>query len=205
MHILYAQVAPNWRTSYRLQPSGLVGIVKLGSSKEPLSRVNDIQWAEICPVDMNLGRDRDHEMRSKGKMAFRLLSRGDCPSFAVDVDAPIDMRTPVAIIDLRVFVPEVVSVLATFAQVSIFYTSTWLLVVFVCYISLPHFYYTRMHMYLPFTLLCLHCICTDAICTNLSITNIYTPLHHLYRSRSSSICSRSPSSSASSVSPQASP
>ena len=161
-------MAPNWRTSYRLQPSGLVGIIKLGSSKEPLSRANDIQWAEICPVDMNLGRDRDHEMRSRGKMAFRLLSRGDCPSFAVDVDAPIDMRTPVAIIDLRVFVPEVVSVLATFAQVSIYYI--YALVIFKYTISLHHLYYTCM--YLPFTLVYLHCICTCVMCISLSITPI---------------------------------
>lgn len=44
-----------------------------------------------------------------------MLGRGDCAALPSEVDAPLDIGCRVAIIDLRVFVPEVVSVLATMA------------------------------------------------------------------------------------------
>lgn len=49
------------------------------------------------------------------KIALRLLGRGDCAAMHSEMDAPLDVGCRVAIIDLRVFVPEVVSVLATMA------------------------------------------------------------------------------------------
>lgn len=44
---------------------------------------------------------------------MRLLTRGDIPALSAEVESPLDTKSAIAIIDLRVFVPEVVSVLAT--------------------------------------------------------------------------------------------
>ena len=108
------KIAPNWKNTYRLQPSQLVGIIKLGSSNEPLKKSYDIYWGEIVPVDpKNLSLD--WQARANGKVAFRLLSRNDISVLSTD-DTVLDLGTCIAIIDLRVFVPEVISVLATFAQ-----------------------------------------------------------------------------------------
>jgi hypothetical protein len=49
-------------------------------------------------------------------IAVRLLGKGDCPALSSESDLPLDTGCRVAIIDLRVFVPEVVSVLSTFSQ-----------------------------------------------------------------------------------------
>lgn len=112
------RIEPNWRTSYRLKSSGLVAIMKLGASNVALDKDAPIQWAEIVPVDIRKGYDGDFEFRQQQKIALRLLGRADCPSFPSHADSPIDLGTRVAIIDLRVFVPEVVSVLSIFARES---------------------------------------------------------------------------------------
>jgi hypothetical protein len=44
---------------------------------------------------------------------LRILTRGDIPALSAEVESPLDIKSAVAIIDLRVFVPEVVSVLST--------------------------------------------------------------------------------------------
>ena len=49
-------------------------------------------------------------------MAIRLLTRADCTGMPDISEAHIDVSTSVAIIDLRVFVPEVISVLNTLAR-----------------------------------------------------------------------------------------
>ena len=49
-------------------------------------------------------------------MAIRLLGRQDCSAFPPSADMPLDLGSRIAIIDLRVFVPEVVSVLSTFSK-----------------------------------------------------------------------------------------
>jgi hypothetical protein len=95
----------------------LVGIVTLSSSKEPIKSESRIQWAEVVPVEAN-HRERDWESRARGKLAFRLLSRMDCPSLCEDLKNTINIGTPVAIIDLRVFTPEVIPVLGAFAHPS---------------------------------------------------------------------------------------
>eukprot|EP01034_Spumella_vulgaris_P022513 gene22513-28642_t len=108
-------IAPNWRTSYRLQSSVLVAVVKLSVSGEPLQRAHSLQWAEI--VNYNLGPDQhEDQTRAQGRIAVRILSRGDCSALRSEADSPLEPGTRVALIDLRVFVPEVISVLATFAN-----------------------------------------------------------------------------------------
>ena len=110
------RIAPNWRSTYRLNASALVAVVRLGVSQEPLRRAMPLQWAEIVPYDAQGGPADDWQARARGNIALRLLNRGDCSAMPVDADTSLDPGTRVAIIDLRVFVPEVVSVLGTFAQ-----------------------------------------------------------------------------------------
>lgn len=49
-------------------------------------------------------------------LSLRLLGKADCPALPSESDVPLEIGSRVAIIDLRVFVPEVVSVLSTIAQ-----------------------------------------------------------------------------------------
>eukprot|EP01041_Mallomonas_annulata_P002547 gene2547-4973_t len=109
------RIAPNWRTSYRLQVSALVAVVRLGASRERLKRESAIQWAEVVAVNP-LDSRGEADQRGRGKIALRLLGRGDCSALGVEADSPLDVGSCIAIIDLRVFVPEVISVLATFAN-----------------------------------------------------------------------------------------
>lgn len=49
-------------------------------------------------------------------LTLRLLGKADCPALPSESDLPLEIGSRVAIIDLRVFVPEVVSVLSTLAR-----------------------------------------------------------------------------------------
>jgi hypothetical protein len=109
-------IAPNWRTSYRLKASGLVAVVRLMMSGDALLPDHVIQWAEIVPYRNGDSPDDDWQHRARGDMALRLIGRSDCPSFPSNADQPLQVHGNIAIIDLRVFVPEVVSVLSTFAR-----------------------------------------------------------------------------------------
>jgi hypothetical protein len=111
------KIAPNWQTSYRLQVSCLVGIIKLTVSRERLTREMPITWCEIIPIDHR--ESNDSRARALGRVAVRPLSRTDCPILTtMEGETTLDVGTRVAIIDLRAFVPEVVSILSTFAQPS---------------------------------------------------------------------------------------
>jgi hypothetical protein len=111
------RIPPNWNTSYRLKSSNLIAVVPLGFSKENLTSRHRIQWAEVITFETNSKTfSNEGQRRNKGQISIRLLTRGDCSSFASDVETPLSIGTQVALIDLRVFVPEVVSVLATFAN-----------------------------------------------------------------------------------------
>jgi hypothetical protein len=107
---------PNWHTSYRLQCAGLVGLVPLRAQGMELQRTDAVYWGEIVPsFRAQPGQfTSESQFRQQGRVAVRLLSRGDLPTMEHDPD--IALQTPVALIDLRVFVPEVICVLATFAR-----------------------------------------------------------------------------------------
>jgi hypothetical protein len=109
------RVDPNWHTSYRLQTSVLVAVVRLGMAGEHLCVEQAIQWAEIVPMDPR-NQHLESQARTDGRMALRLLSRADCSVLDPDADSPFEPGTHLAVIDLRVFVPEVVSVLNTFSN-----------------------------------------------------------------------------------------
>lgn len=79
-----------------------------------------LQWAEIVPVSPQFGGDQDFQHRQRGRLALRPLTRSDLSvlrsnggSGSVGSGAGLRCGTRVAVIDLRVFVPEVISVLST--------------------------------------------------------------------------------------------
>lgn len=94
----------------------LVAVIRLSASKEAISKHHTIQWAEIVAYDMKEGANFDYKYRASGKMAMRLLTRADCFGMPEELDSNLSVGTRVAIIDLRVFVPEVISVLSTFSK-----------------------------------------------------------------------------------------
>ncbi|KAI0561167.1 DNA2/NAM7 helicase [Gracilaria domingensis] len=104
-------ITPNWRTTYRLNCSALVGIVRLGASCEPLSSQSRVEWAEIVPVSPQAGPASDFNERARGRIALRLLTRADLSTLAGTWEA-LRPGSRIAVIDLQVFVPEVVSVLS---------------------------------------------------------------------------------------------
>lgn len=110
------RIAPNWRTSYRLTVSALVAVVRLSVSKERLTRAHVLEWGEIVAMDFKAGAQADFNNRARGRIAIRLLNNGDCNGMLGEVGTQLETGCRVAIIDLRVFVPEVISVLATFAN-----------------------------------------------------------------------------------------
>lgn len=110
------KIVPNWRTAYRLNCSVLVGIVKLAHEGEPLTSDKRIMWAEVVPMDPKVGTTDEWRNRTHGKMAIRVLTRSDCDGFPEEADAPLDLGMRVAVVDMRVFVPEVISILGTFAK-----------------------------------------------------------------------------------------
>jgi hypothetical protein len=91
-------------------------VIKLSVSREPISRKSSIQWGEIVAYDIKSGANQDWTHRSRGCMAIRLLNKANCVGMPDETDAFFDLGVRVAIIDLRVFVPEVISVLNTFSK-----------------------------------------------------------------------------------------
>ena len=93
-----------------------MAVIKLSVSREPIQRSCSIQWGEIVPYDIKSGANQDWNHRSRGCMAIRLLNKANCVGMPDETDAYFDVGVRVAIIDLRVFVPEVISVLNTFSK-----------------------------------------------------------------------------------------
>ena len=87
------RIDPNWNTTYRLQASALVGVVKLGVSREPLLRDRPMQWAEVVNIDPKDSRAESGH-RSAGRVALRLLTRGDIPALSAEVESPLEIRGP---------------------------------------------------------------------------------------------------------------
>lgn len=104
-------INPNWSTTYRLKCSALVAVVRLSVSGEPLAENSKIEWAEIVPVNPQSGDRLDHKERARGRLALRLLTRADLSSLKGDSEA-LQAGLRVAIIDLQVFLPEVIPVLS---------------------------------------------------------------------------------------------
>ena len=102
-------VEPHWNSTYRLQPSALVAVVKLAAEGQSLGRGLPLQWAEVVKCRLDPRAEPEWKNRQAGRLALRFLTRGDLPSLleADGVGVTVEKRSRVAIIDLRVFVPEV--------------------------------------------------------------------------------------------------
>lgn len=104
-----------WKTTYRLQPAQLVAIIPLISRNDGLERDHRIFWGEV--VTLPNSKVMESNLRKDGKINIRLLGKQDCDLFEdfglVVGDAQFRSGASIAIVDLRVFVPEVMSVLAT--------------------------------------------------------------------------------------------
>lgn len=112
------KIPPNWLTTYWLKCSALVALVRLGVAREPLEEQRPREWAEVVPIFVQGGYDDDSNARSQGRIALRLLGRADLSTLARNADA-MEQGTKVAIIDLQVFVPQVLSVLSTVSDPSL--------------------------------------------------------------------------------------
>jgi hypothetical protein len=108
-------IEPNWNTTYRLNSAALVCIVPLSVRGEILAVDSTIYWAEIVPTDYDV---IESQQRKQGKLSFRFLTKTDCSGLPEESDIQISPGTPIAIIDCRVFVPEVISILGTFSKPS---------------------------------------------------------------------------------------
>ncbi len=73
---------PRWNTSYRLQPSALVAVVKLATEGQSLGRGLPLQWAEVVPCSLDPRAGPEWKNRQAGRLALRFLTRGG-PAFAV--------------------------------------------------------------------------------------------------------------------------
>jgi len=107
------EIEPNWHTTYRLNCASLVAVGRLSCSCEQLQPTSRICWAEVVPVLVAQGAD-ESQSRKSGRIALRPLGRSDVRAFPPAAD--FEVGTRVFIIDLRVFVPEVIPVLATYAD-----------------------------------------------------------------------------------------
>eukprot|EP00959_Pyramimonas_sp_CCMP1952_P255150 5329355-Pyramimonas_sp.AAC.1 len=81
----------------------------LSVSHEAVPRAATLQWAEIVPVMCGPrdGFDEDFKQRQQGRLALKLLTRSDCAALTPGPDAALDVGARLALLDLRVFVPEV--------------------------------------------------------------------------------------------------
>ena len=108
-------VAVQWKTSYRLQPAALVGVVPVTAAKSSLEGDMQIFWGEIVTSNRD---EPEHRARERQQMTIRILSRTDCEQLPSQMDLPFATDSTVVVIDMRVFVPEVISVLSTLTSTS---------------------------------------------------------------------------------------
>ena len=73
-------------------------------------------WAEVVVPSPKMSREEEWRSRKEGKIAVRLLTRADSDVLSANAAVTLNAEDPVALIDVRVFVPEVVSVLNTFSH-----------------------------------------------------------------------------------------
>lgn len=105
----------NWATSYRLQISNLVGVVPLATANSSLNGSLPFYLGEIIALEAI-----PDELRKKrnGELSVRLLSRNDSALLSNSTTLTLGRNDHVGIIDFRVFVPEVISVLSTICHSS---------------------------------------------------------------------------------------
>ena len=81
-----------------------------------LTKRHELLWAEVVAVDPRSGPNEDYKKRQQEMMSVRVLHSADCCSLRTEADLHLALGSCVAVLDLRVFVPEVIPVLGTFAR-----------------------------------------------------------------------------------------
>ena len=71
-----------------------------------LSSADVLMWAEVVSTAVRPDPSEDSRARADGRMAIRLLSSMDCPLLG-ESDMLLEQGHHIAIVDFRVFVPEV--------------------------------------------------------------------------------------------------
>ena len=115
------KIATNWRTTSKLKTRALVAVVKrLPKRGAKLVDSMELFWGELVTTNARLhGKEADIEdarNKAQGRFSVRLLGEGDCPGFPPEADMHLSPNDDVAIIDCRVFVPEVLSVLSALSN-----------------------------------------------------------------------------------------
>eukprot|EP01039_Chlorochromonas_danica_P009656 gene9656-10676_t len=107
----------NWFTTYRLQPTSLAAIIPLPARGVSLQERFPIYWAEIVAKEDDT--KSECARRSRGELSVRLLNQSDSSTLSDQFDSNSNLFKKdcmLAIIDCRVFVPEVISVLSTLSS-----------------------------------------------------------------------------------------
>lgn len=100
--------------TYRLQCASLVAVGRLSYLSDSIQPATRISFAEVVPFNPS-DTIEEPQARASDHMALRLLGRSD--GFPPASDFVIGTR--IFLIDLRVSVPEVIPVLATYADPSL--------------------------------------------------------------------------------------
>ena len=106
-----------WQTSYRLQTSCLVAVIPIAKTNIALKGSDRIFWGEIVAHSFT-NSHKEPERRKNGFISIRLLGKSDCSLFVDSSEDDVMDGQKIAIVDLRVFVPEVMSVLSTLSHPS---------------------------------------------------------------------------------------
>jgi len=73
-----------------------------------------LYWGEIIPYQNNMkNNDDEYRRRERKQLTIRILTKSDGLPLRPMIDLPFQTGSTIAIIDMRVFVPEVISVLGT--------------------------------------------------------------------------------------------
>jgi hypothetical protein len=106
----------NWQTSYRLQPANMVAVIPLAMKDIGLKRSDKLLWGEVVVWNHKDGNQKEYGRRKRGNISIRLLGKNDCNLFNDSTEDDLGDGQKIAIVDLKVFVPEVISVLATLSS-----------------------------------------------------------------------------------------
>ncbi|KAI8618026.1 hypothetical protein BC830DRAFT_1110771, partial [Chytriomyces sp. MP71] len=102
------QIAPNWRTTKRLQAPNLIALVQLPARGSALTTDMKVVWAEIVEHSRYL---REDEMRKQGKLSVSILQLEDVVVDSLITSELFRAGDAICIIDCQTFVPEFIPVL----------------------------------------------------------------------------------------------
>jgi hypothetical protein len=109
------QTPINWKTSYRLQCDHMVAIIPVSVENSQLSRSDILFWGEVVRKS-HKESNSEHVRRGKEEISIRIMGKNDCDLFHDIDEHKFNLGKRIVVVDMRVFIPEVISVLATLAS-----------------------------------------------------------------------------------------